>query len=131
MGPTTLETPCREWQGSKNEKGYGQRRVAGRVVKVHRWVAAQVHGWDAIDGKVVMHLCDNRACFRYDHLVIGSQAENLADMRAKGRDAASRQTHCKHGHEFTDENTCVSGGKRNCRACISNRRKRSLSVRYR
>lgn len=32
-----------------------------------------------------MHLCDNPPCFRFDHLRLGTHAENLADMRAKGR----------------------------------------------
>jgi hypothetical protein len=52
---------------------------------VHRWVVAQIDGEAAIKGKVVMHRCDNRACFRYDHLVIGTQQDNIKDMNEKGR----------------------------------------------
>lgn len=40
-----------------------------------------------ITGKVVMHLCDNPPCFRYDHLVVGTVAQNNADRSAKGRTA--------------------------------------------
>jgi len=67
--------------------GYGAITRDGRTVGVHRWVVAQIDGWDAIDGKVVMHVCDNRLCFRYDHLRIGTQADNVNDCRDKGRNA--------------------------------------------
>lgn len=38
----------------------------------------------------------------------------------------SQKTHCKHGHEFTPENTYVNtvSGCRQCRACAKARRKR-------
>jgi hypothetical protein len=39
--------------------------------------------WDP--SLVVMHLCDNPPCFRYDHLQLGTQAENLRDAVRKGR----------------------------------------------
>ena len=30
------------------------------------------------------------------------------------------KTHCKHGHEFTDQNTYRNNGKRFCRICLRN-----------
>jgi hypothetical protein len=33
----------------------------------------------------VCHRCDQPLCYRYDHLFLGTPAENQADMRAKGR----------------------------------------------
>jgi len=47
----------------------------------------QVHGPIA-EGMVVMHLCDNPPCYRYDHLRIGTVAENNADRAAKNRSRA-------------------------------------------
>ena len=108
-------TPCVEWQGAKSERGYGRKGVNGFVWYVHRWVMAQVHGEDAIKGKVVMHLCDNPACFRYDHLQIGTQSENMRDWSEKFDNAA--KTHCPQGHEYTDENTYRYRNGRVCRAC--------------
>lgn len=32
-----------------------------------------------------MHKCDNRLCCRPEHLAVGSHAENMEDMRNKGR----------------------------------------------
>jgi len=81
-------TPCREWQAAKS-KGYGKKwdRDLGKVVLIHRWVVAQIHGWDAIKGKVVRHRCDNPACYRYDHLEVGTHSDNSRDMmdRRRGR----------------------------------------------
>jgi predicted DNA binding protein len=34
---------------------------------------------------VIAHRCDNPACFNPEHLFLCTQAENLADMRSKGR----------------------------------------------
>jgi hypothetical protein len=91
---------------------------------------AQIDGWDAIEGKVVMHLCDNKLCYRYDHLRIGTHSENHADMMSKGRNGNGAttgslvpRTHCKNGHEFTSENTYIRPDTkaRQCRQCRADR----------
>ena len=116
---TVLETPCREWQGARTKNGYGERRVNGKVTYLHRWV------WESINGPTsehVLHRCDNPPCFRYDHLFVGTHADNMADMAAKGRASKhhAAKTHCKHGHEFTPENTYHPPKRpthRHCRTC--------------
>jgi hypothetical protein len=90
--------------------------------RIHRWVVAQINGWDAIEGKVVMHKCDQPLCYRYDHLQIGTHGDNVRDASTKGRLTARgqgvRKTHCIRGHEFSDENTFISSqGKRGCKKC--------------
>ena len=80
---------CIEWPGARSH-GYGvTTNHRGGIVRVHRQVMAELHGSDAIEGKVVMHTCDNKACINVEHLRIGTQADNMADMDAKGRRARS------------------------------------------
>lgn len=118
--PTALLTACREWHGA-NTNGYGVRwdRKRKRVVLLHRWVVAQVLGWEAIEDLYVMHLCDNPACYRYDHLQVGTQQDNARDAWDKGRSdgAFVRRSHCKRGHEFTEDTYVTPDGRRQCRRC--------------
>lgn len=79
---------CWHWTGARNGHGYGmvnmwvdQRQT---TFAPHRLQWMHTHG-PVPDGMVVMHVCDNRLCINPDHLVLGTQAANLADMRAKGR----------------------------------------------
>lgn len=80
-------TPCLVYRGPLNANGYGYPRlVAGRRngVLLHRWVSEQVDG-PLAPGEVVRHWCDNPPCFRYDHLLRGTQRINLLECVAKGR----------------------------------------------
>lgn len=80
-----MNTPCIEWTGERTPRGYGRQKISGRRQYAHRVAVAQVDGWSAIKGKVVMHLCDNPPCVRYDHLRIGTQSDNVRDAVSKGR----------------------------------------------
>ena len=74
---------CWEWQGSKLPNGYGVTTDGvGNTVLAHRYVAGLTGN---IHGQVVMHVCDNPACVRPDHLFVGSQADNMQDMLNKQR----------------------------------------------
>lgn len=114
---------CREYQGYLDRHGYGHRRKdAPRfgTALVHRQIWMMANGI-IHPSQVVMHLCDNPACFRLDHLQLGTQADNLADMRAKGRartNGFETKTHCPAGHPYDDTNTYTDkNGKRSCKTC--------------
>jgi len=76
---------CIEWAGSTASDGYGQMKVNGKTMGVHRWMAHLTLGLD-IDSKLcACHHCDNRKCINPEHLFVGTQKENMIDMMVKGR----------------------------------------------
>ena len=75
---------CWQWPRYRNAKGYGVVIFDGFKFPVHRLSFEHYKGLIP-RGMVVMHTCDNRACFNPDHLFLGTQSDNMRDMVAKGR----------------------------------------------
>lgn len=86
----SVESGCRVWSKSKNSYGYG--KVAdgrGSWMLAHRasWIA---HYGEIPEGLSVCHHCDNPACIEPSHLFLGTHAENMRDMKRKGRASSPR-----------------------------------------
>jgi len=78
-------TNCVEWVGSKNARGYGHKKSKeGKIIKVHREVFERHHGYLP---PVVRHTCDNPSCINIEHLVGGTQKDNVRDCIERGRRA--------------------------------------------
>lgn len=128
---TDPATGCWLWQGfvapsvvirgKTVQRGYGFVGYRGNNWAVHRVMWIITNG--AIPaGMHVCHTCDVRRCCNPAHLWLGTNQQNIADMTAKGHGICGQRkyaTHCKHGHEFTPENTLMhnNGRWRQCKTC--------------
>lgn len=81
---------CWPWTAHRDRRGYGRMTAKGYPQLPGRriWLATHVswlihHG--ALPSGLVLHRCDNPSCVRPDHLFLGTHADNVADMIAKGR----------------------------------------------
>ena len=83
---------CWPYTGSTDRRGYGRPgRAVVRGTETKRYYAHrrsyEIHVGPIPDGKLIMHTCDNPPCCNPKHLRIGTDAQNNADMRRKGRHA--------------------------------------------
>jgi hypothetical protein len=79
------KTGCWIWMKSRCEKGYGMFRLFGRGIRAHR-AGWYFHNQEMIpDGVIACHKCDNPPCVNPGHIFLGSQQDNMDDMRKKGR----------------------------------------------
>ena len=122
---------CIEYQGAKNRAGYGvlPKAVNGSRL-AHRAALADRLGRPVVG--VVRHSCDNPPCVNPDHLLEGTQRDNVNDAVERGRVAGGRkyQTHCKHGHALTEDNVQYytkqsTLGPIQARRCVECRREQS------
>ena len=80
---------CWNWTGSVNNHGYGKIFCDRKLLLSHRV------SWEFANGKIpkgkhykttcILHRCDNPKCVNPDHLFLGTQKDNVADMLNKNR----------------------------------------------
>jgi hypothetical protein len=77
------EGDCLLWTGTVTGNGYGIVYFEGRYWGVHRLYYMLKSGEGVRDG-VVRHLCNNPLCLNLEHLVLGTQKENIQDQIQAG-----------------------------------------------
>lgn len=81
---TAPENACHTWQGYVAPDGYGRFAVSSRRCLAHRVAFFLHYGVDPGE-LLVMHTCDNTICVNPEHLKLGTNDENMADMVSKKR----------------------------------------------
>jgi hypothetical protein len=97
------------WTGATDGGGrYGRFWFEGRAVQAHVF-AFEAFVRPLVEGEEVDHVCRVSLCVRPHeaHLEAVTHAVNVERADPAGYSANARKTHCKRGHEFTDENTRV------------------------
>lgn len=124
IGWTVMPSGCWHWNGRIGVRAggheYGRIDDENTVARLTHRIAYVKWVGPLEDDQVLMHICDNPICINPLHLRPGTQADNMHDMANKGRARFQKITHCKHGHEFTPENTKVwiKDNGRPSRKCI-------------
>lgn len=124
-------TGCWLFSGALTKAGYGVIRTNGRNLYVHRVSAAIYLDYELFDSEhQVNHkdICLHTNCWWYEHLYIGTQAENIHDSIMNGLHVSVielQKTHCPQGHPYNEENTIIDKeGHRYCRVCRAEAQRR-------
>lgn len=73
---------CWEWTAFRDRDGYGHFDKSA----AHR-LAWEFYNGPIPNGLLICHTCDNPPCCNPEHLVLGTNVENMLDMKNKGRAA--------------------------------------------
>ena len=105
-----MVTPCLEWQACRLPDGYGQIWIKGKLRRAHRVAWEDKHG-PIPDGLHALHRYDNPPCVDDEHLFLGTQVDNNADCRAKGRGVVPPPIH-GDAHPSRTHPECLARGEK-------------------
>lgn len=95
---------CWLWNGAITTGGYGCLGIGSRTDGTRASERAHRVAWMLTRGPIpagifVLHRCDNPRCVCPAHLFLGTHADNMQDMRAKGR-SGHKGAHPGEKHHF-------------------------------
>lgn len=110
---------CWLWIGRRSLPGYGIFKFNQKEYYSHR-ISYHIQNKSLSNTLVLDHICRNRNCVKPDHLRQVTISVNSSENTYNPLYLNSLKTHCKHGHEFTLENTFIRKDGRRCRTCKRN-----------
>ena len=130
------EGSCWDWLGTINEYGYPKISIENHPRRAHR-ISYEAFIGPIPKGLDLDHLCRNRKCINPKHLEPVTRKENLNRSPItfwRGGQTTAKikksRTHCKHGHEWSEENTYIhTYGWRVCRECKKIQERKSYYAR--
>src|SRR5439155_3122988 len=118
---------CFIWTGATT-RGYGRMTISQKAAIATR-VSWELHYGAIPTGYDVLHKCDQPWCVNPQHLFLGTAQDNIRDARNKGRLWQQRVAHCPQGHPYDSANTYINHGRRWCRVCLQDARRRRVRAR--
>jgi len=115
---------CWPWLAAKNHLGYGKVGINNKTIGAHR-LSKYIFCGPFDESLFVLHSCDNPICVNPFHLRVGTQQDNLDDMKLRGRKKHWARSVCQRGHPF-DEGVIRDGVFKAtaCRTCRVARQQR-------
>ena len=87
-----IKNGCWEWCGCITKLGYGHTSYRSKTLPAHRISYMVFHG-DIPPGINVCHKCHNRRCINPDHLILGTQSENMKSCFLESRKSHKGENH--------------------------------------
>lgn len=95
----------------KDNYGYTRIKIDKKHQRLFRYIYEQKYG-KIPKGMVIRHTCDNTSCCNIEHLLIGTQKDNVRDMIERGRDKFHEPKHnlrgTKNGSNKLTENQVIN-----------------------
>jgi hypothetical protein len=75
-----IKSPCHLWTNPPGSHGYGEISIDDRTILAHRY-SLELHGIELDNELDCDHLCEVKACVRFEHLQQVEHAENMSRWR--------------------------------------------------
>lgn len=81
---------CWEWQAQLDDFGYGRFQLNGKAIGAHRISYHLIKGIKD-SSSIIQHTCDNPSCVNPNHLLEGTQSDNIQACADRNRLVGNRK----------------------------------------
>src|SRR5574337_299456 len=93
---------CWLWKLNLAQGGYGRCYFNGKSIRAHR-LSYELHNGTFDESLIIRHRCDNPSCVNPEHLIIGTQEDNMRDKRERQRSKGINMGQSNGKAKLTDE----------------------------